>query len=309
VDVRQRAVDGRRVQGADPDQQQLRARDGALLGPRHGDHDAAQRPDHGPHQAEVLTATAELRFYEELNDFLPQERRKRDIAVPIDRARSVKDAIESLGVPHAEVDLVSVDGRSVDFTHLLAGGERVAVYPMFEAIDIAPLARLRPRPLRDPRFVADVHLGKLARHLRMAGFDTLWANHWNDDEIVALSLAQKRTILTRDKGMLRRSEVERGYFVRAVESAAQLAEVVRALQLEPLVAPFTRCRECNALLEEVRASEVIERVPEKVRGLYDRFKRCPGCERVYWKGTHFARMKGVLEGLDAEFSRPAPPLS
>ncbi len=237
---------------------------------------------------------AEFRFYEELNDFLPEERRKRDFPVEIDRARSVKDAIESVGVPHTEVDLVLVDGRSVDFTHLLRGGERVAVYPMFEALDISPLTRLRPRALRDPRFVADGHLGKLARHLRMAGFDTLWAKDWDDDEIVRLSLVQGRTILTRDKGMLRRKEVERGYFVRATESEAQLAEVVRALQLESGIAAFTRCRECNALLEEVPREAVLERLPEKVRGAYERFKRCPGCERVYWEGTHFARMKGVL---------------
>jgi hypothetical protein len=151
--------------------------------------------------------------------------------------------------------------------------------------------------LRDPRFVADGHLGKLARHLRMAGFDTLCDNDWDDDEIVQVSLVQKRTILTRDKGMLRRKEVERGYFVRATESEAQLAEVVRALQLEALVAPFTRCRECNTPLEDVPRSAVLDRLPGKVRGLYERFKRCPTCERVYWEGSHFERMKGVLARL------------
>ena len=242
-------------------------------------------------------ASAEFRFYEELNDFLPEERRKRDFTVEIDRARSVKDAIESVGVPHTEVDLILVDGRSVGFEHLLRGGERVAIYPMFEALDIAPLVRLRPRALRDPRFVADVHLGKLARHLRMAGFDTLWANDWKDDEIVRISGVQKRTILTRDTGMLRRKEVERGYFVRATESEQQLGEVVHALQLEGLVAPFMRCRECNVPLEEVPRQAVRDRLPPMVRDTYDRFKRCPGCERVYWEGTHFERMKSVLARL------------
>ena len=209
----------------------------------------------------------------------------------------MKDAIESAGVPHTEVDLIMVDGRSVGFGHLLTGGERVAVYPMFEALDITPLVHLRPRPLRDPRFVADGHLGKLARHLRMAGFDTLCDNDWDDDEIVQVSLVQKRTILTRDKGMLRRKEVERGYFVRATESEAQLAEVVRALQLESLVAPFSRCRECNMPIEDVAKEEVIGALPDKVRGFYDRFKRCPGCGRVYWEGTHFARMRAIFERL------------
>ena len=175
---------------------------------------------------------ATFRFYEELNDFLPEAQRKRDLAIEIDRARSVRDAIESAGIPHPEVDLVIVDGTSVGFDHLLRGGERIAVYPMFEALDISPIVRLRARALRDPRFVADGHLAKLARRLRMAGFDTLCDGAWDDDQIVALAAVQKRTILTRDKGMLRRSEVERGYFVRATESGEQLREVIRALQLE-----------------------------------------------------------------------------
>ena len=245
----------------------------------------------------ALRPTAELRFYEELNDFLPAENRKRALTVEVDRARSVKDAIESLGVPHTEVDLVIVDGQSVDFTRLLRGGERVAVYPMFEALDIAPLVRLRPRALRDPRFVADTHLGKLARHLRMAGFDTLYGNDWDDERLIATARAERRTILTRDKGLLRRRDVDRGYFVRGQDSEGQLAEVVRALQLEGLVAPFTRCRECNTPLVEVSREEALEQVPEKVRALYERFRRCPTCARVYWEGSHYERMKGVVARL------------
>src|SRR3954469_8276250 len=194
---------------------------------------------------------ATFRFYEELNDFLPEAWRKRDIAVEIDRARSVKDAIESLGVPHPEVDLVIVDGRSVDFACLIRGGERVAVYPMFERLDVAPLQRLRPRPLRDPRFIADANLGKLARHLRMAGFDVLFDARADDAAMVRGSAAERRTILTRDKGLLRRRDVERGYFVRSDAADVQLAEVVHALQLEGAMRPFTRCRECNTPLEDV----------------------------------------------------------
>jgi len=251
-------------------------------------------------------ATAEFRFYEELNDFLPAERRKLAFPIEIDRARSVKDAIESAGVPHTEVDLILVDGVSVDFTRVLRGGERVAVYPVFESLDIAPVVRLREVPLREPCFIADAHLGKLARHLRMAGFDTLWTNHWDDDAIVRIAAEQKRTILTRDKGMLRRGDVDRGYFVRATESEAQLAEVIRALQLEARLAPFPRCRECNVLLEDVSREAVLDRLPDMVRGLYTRFKRCPGCERVYWEGTHYARMKGVLERASAENSAVRP---
>src|SRR3989442_4054356 len=155
-------------------------------------------------------AFAELRFYEELNDFLAPELRKRAFQVPIDRGRSVKDAIESAGVPHTEVDLVLVDGASVAFGHVLHGGERVTVYPVFERLDIAPVVHLRPSPLRETRFVLDAHLGKLARHLRLAGFDSLWENDYGDEEIVALSVAQRRAVLPPDKGSLERRPPRRG---------------------------------------------------------------------------------------------------
>jgi uncharacterized protein len=242
-------------------------------------------------------SSAAFRFYEELNDHLPQALRKREFAVEIDRARSVKDAIESVGVPHTEVDLILVDGAPVGFGYVLRGGERVAVYPEFERFDIAPVTRLRERPLRDPRFVADTHLAKLARHLRMAGFDCLWDNEWSDEHIVTLAIAERRTILTRDRGILRRRVVERGYFVRSVQSERQLVEVVRSLQLEAMLRPFTRCRECNRMLEAASGEVVGAVVPPRVRTLYERFQFCPGCKRVYWEGTHYQRLRRVLDPL------------
>ena len=238
---------------------------------------------------------ATFRFYEELNDFLPAAWRKRDLDVEIDRARSVKDAIESFGVPHPEVDLVIVDGKSVGFGHVLRGGERVAVYPMFEALDVAPLQRLRPRPLRDPRFIAAANHGKLARHLRMAGFDVLYDSQADDESIVRDAAASRRTILTRDKGLLRRRDVERAYFVRLDAADVQLGEVVAALQLEGAMQPFTRCRECNEPLEDLPRESLPPAVPPAIRTLYDAFKRCPRCGRAYWPGSHYARMSGLLE--------------
>jgi uncharacterized protein with PIN domain len=247
---------------------------------------------------------ATFRFYEELNDFLPPASRKRDVAIPVDRARSVKDAIESAGVPHPEVDLILVDGRSVDFGHLLRGGERVAVYPMFERLDVSGLQRLRPRPLRDPRFIVDANLGKLARHLRMAGFDVQFDIDADDASIVQRAAQERRTILTRDKGLLRRREVERGYFVRSDQPDVQLAEVVAALQLEDAMRPFTRCRECNTPLEGIARDAVpVGLAPPRVLALYAAFKRCAGCARVYWPGSHYARMQQLL----ARVGRPPPP--
>jgi uncharacterized protein with PIN domain len=246
-------------------------------------------------ETEIRPTFAEFRFYEELNDFLPAEVRHKAFPVAIDRARSVKDAIESVGVPHTEVDLILVDGASVGFDHVLRGGERVAVYPVFERLDIAPLTHLRPRPLREPRFVADTHLGKLARHLRLAGFDCLWEKDFRDEEIVAFSVAQKRIVLTRDLGILKRSAVERGHFVRETESGAQLREVFLAFQLGNCLRPFSRCRACNTELHEVPKERVIERLPNEVRQRFDRFTECPQCLRVFWQGTHYERLLRLLK--------------
>ena len=129
----------------------------------------------------------EVRFYAELNDFLPPHRHQRTFTYEFHGTPSVKDTIEAIGVPHTEIDVILVDGRSVDFDHLLQGGERVAVYPVFERYDVSPLTRLRPAPLRVTRFVADVHLGTLARHLRLLGFDTTWERDFDDEEIVDIA--------------------------------------------------------------------------------------------------------------------------
>jgi len=247
------------------------------------------------HGGESERKSAEFRFYEELNDFLAPERRKTAFPVPIDRGRSVKDAFESVGVPHTEVDLVLVDGVSVAFEHVLRGAERVAVYPVFERFDIAPVLHLRPLPLRNPRFVLDCHLGKLARHLRMAGFDSLWEPDYDDAEIVALSVAQKRVVLTRDKGLLKRRAVQRGHFVRETESEKQFREVISAFQLERLLKPFTRCRMCNSPLRDVSKECVRGRVPEEVWKEHAAYTECPDCGRIFWPGTHYKRLLRLLK--------------
>ena len=134
---------------------------------------------------------------------------------------SVKDIIESFGVPHTEVDLVLVNSESSDFSHLVRNGDRAAVYPVFESLDITPVLRLRPQPLREPKFVLDVHLGTLAGYLRMLGFDTMYANRASDEELVDVSAQQGRILLTRDRGVLKHSIVTRGYWLRETDSRRQ----------------------------------------------------------------------------------------
>jgi uncharacterized protein len=238
--------------------------------------------------------SAEFRFYEELNDFLPAQFRRRAFIRRFRGTPSVKDAIEAIGVPHTEVDLVIIDGRSVGFDEKLRGGERVAVYPMFERLDISPLVRLRPAPLRVSRFVLDVHLGKLARHLRLLGFDTLWRNDLEDETIISLARDERRIILTRDRGILKDGRVTHGYWPRATDPMKQLEETVAALDLGSQIEPYSRCLECNGLLQEISRTEAGAAVPLQVLIAHRDFRRCTACGRTYWPGSHRGQLDRVV---------------
>jgi uncharacterized protein with PIN domain len=234
---------------------------------------------------------ADFRFYAELEDFLPRARRGVTFPCEFQGGPSVKDVVESLGVPHTEVELLLADGEPVDFSWILRDGARVSVFPAFRSIDVAPVARVRPATLREPRFVADGHLGRLARYLRMLGLDTAWQRDARDEEIAHLAATQDRIVLTRDLGLLKRRIVSRGYYVRELEPRRQLPEVVRRFDLARSIAPFSRCLRCNAPLETVRKEDVASALPPRVRERHDEFRRCPACGRVYWAGSHRQSME------------------
>ena len=238
---------------------------------------------------------ARFRFYAELNDFLSPDRRFVEFEYDFVDIATVKDRIESFGVPHVEVDLILVNGQSVDFSYRVQDGDRISIYPVFESFDIAGLTRLRPEPLRDPRFVLDVHLGRLAAYLRMLGFDSLYQNRCSDERLAELSHEEHRILLTRDVGLLKRGSVTHGYYLRTTQPRRQLAEVIRRFDLGRLANPFTRCLRCNTLLAEVEKDQVRHQLPGEVYLLHDRFLRCRDCGRAYWKGGHFRRMQKLIE--------------
>jgi uncharacterized protein with PIN domain len=247
---------------------------------------------HGSHARPLRSA--EFRFYEELNDFLPPARRKAGFLQTFCGTPAVRDVIQAMGVPHSAVDLVLVDGHAVGFEHRLQGGERVAVYPVFERLDISPLAHLRPRPLRRSRFILDAHLGRLARYLRMLGFDCAWQRDLDDPQIIDRALAEERIILTRDVGILKQKRVSHGYWLRNTRPDRQLAEVLDALDLRSQVKPFTRCMECNGPIRPVSRAAVTGRIDPQIQARFDRFWACDACGRVYWQGSHYRRMSRVV---------------
>lgn len=242
-------------------------------------------------------AQAEFRFYEELNDFLPPERRKKSFFADVAERATVKQAVEALGVPHTEIELILINGESVPYSHLVRDGDHISVYPRFETLDVSPLIRLRQRPLREPRFIADAHMGGLARYLRMLGFDTLFRNDYGDTELVNIAAAEHRIILTRDRGVLMRKAVSHGCYLRATRPREQLQEIVERLDLYRSARPFTRCMECNAPLEQVERERVACRLPKQVAHCNTDFWRCTGCGRVYWVGSHVRRMQKLIRAV------------
>ncbi len=244
--------------------------------------------------------TITLRFYEELNDFIEPSRRKVPFQLTVAPHRTIKDIIESTGVPHTEVDLILANGVSVGFEYRPADLDMISVYPVFESFDISPVVRLRRFPLRTLRFIADVHLGKLTRYLRLLGFDVVYDNSLDDEEIVSVAKRDGRIVLTADRGLLKRSQVTHGYCVRSDDADQQLVEVLRRFDCAAQTAPFSRCMKCNDLLEKVAKEEIVEQLEPKTRKYYEEFRRCSGCGKIYWKGTHFERLQSLISAAVRE---------
>ncbi len=244
----------------------------------------------------------QIRFYEELNDFLPRDRKKKPFLHSYSGNHTIKDIIESLGIPHVEVDLILVNGESVDFNFKPCDHDLVSVYPVFESLDISSVTRLRPKPLRTIKLILDVHLGKLARYLRLLGFDTIYETWLEDDQIVSVAFKENRIVLTRDIQLLKNGHVRHGYWIRSQKPLEQLKEVIQRLDLSGKIQPFHRCMECNGIIREVEKTAVIGFLKPKTRAHYEDFYQCEQCHRVYWNGSHYQRMVSMLKNLGIQMT-------
>lgn len=203
--------------------------------------------------------------------------------------------IESLGVPHPEVNFINVNGEYVNFSYIVSDGDTINVYPISSRSVIIPSVSVLPKPLSIIRFVLDIHLGKLATSLRLLGFDTLYRNDYEDEKLAEISYSQARILLTRDKGLLMRSLVTHGYYIRNTNPQQQTIEVLQRFDLFELISPFKRCLRCNGLLESVDKQCIVDKLPETVRSRLDVFQRCQDCNRIYWKGSHYERLQQFID--------------
>jgi len=230
-------------------------------------------------------STAYFRFLERLNDFLPGDQRENFIRVEFRGGQSIKHLVESLGVPHPEIGRVQINSWEGSLDTIAGDGDQVEVHPIQDGC------------LIEPRFLLDNHLGRLAAYLRMLGFDCLYRNDYEDQELAETLRRDERILLTRDRRLLMRKVVVHGYCPRSLDSLEQLAEVIRRFDLRKRIAPFHRCLRCNHPLESVAKEAVLERLEPLTKRYFDEFQFCPDCKQIYWKGSHYERMQALVEKL------------
>jgi hypothetical protein len=230
-----------------------------------------------------------------LNFYLPRQHEAGTaIEHQFDSGATVKDRIESLNVPHPEVELLVVNGESVGFDYQVQDGDTVNAYPSFDAVDVPDKVRLIPPYPGKPRFILDTHLGKLAAYLRMMGFDTLYENDYADDVLAQVSHDEDRILLTRDIGVLKRGLVTYGYFVRNTNPQRRLQEISQRYNLADHAQPFTYCMRCNGRLIGVDKMRIREKVSDDTFQAFDEFHQCQACGQIYWKGSHYEKMERLV---------------
>lgn len=243
-------------------------------------------------------ATVTLRLHEQLWPLLARERRCESFEYDCAQQASAKHALEALGVPHTEVEWLAVKGRPAGLDQLLRDGDLIEAWPRLTTPPSGYFQQLRVWPLpSSSRFIADAHLGGLARLLRLAGFDTLYRQDYQDREIARLSASETRIALTRDRELLKQRDIEYGCFVREQQPWSQLTELLRRLQLATAVRPFSLCLECNVTLQQVERAAVLDSLPPAVQAGQQHFTRCAQCDRIYWQGSHWKRMRERLDAV------------
>ena len=228
-----------------------------------------------------------LKFFGSLSDFLPLSQKNKWIEVGLHDHAAVKDTIESCGVPHTEVESLFINGRSCRFSRRLFDGDRVTAYPYRRKVGGRWTRALRRAAPKRPRFILDIHLGKLARHLRLLGLDARYETDLTDEGIVRIAEVEKRVVLTRDIGLLKHKSIVHALWVRSKDPVEQLKEVLAKFDLNKILKPFSRCLECNGKIAMVAKRRIEDRLPPKVREFHRRFYLCQDCEKIYWQGSHY----------------------
>ncbi|WP_020680657.1 Mut7-C RNAse domain-containing protein [Marinobacterium rhizophilum] len=239
----------------------------------------------------------QCRCHGRLNELLPPSQRWRVRTMHLKQEITLQQLLIPLHIPHPEVDLVMVNGAPARLDYCVRHGDQIHIYPDIGDIDDAAIVPLRVRPLPRARFILDVHLGRLARRLRLLGLDCWYRSQMDDRAIVRLARIQERVILTRDRGLLQRVEVSHGYYVRAIRPEAQLREVLARFEPGPWLRPLSRCMRCNGLIETMSGEEVQRLSRPDLEREFSVIYRCVGCHQLYWQGSHYEQLRKYVDQL------------
>lgn len=250
--------------------------------------------------------TIRIKFYNRLSKFLLDKSQKYITHKFIDRT-NVKDLIEAFGIPHTEVDVILVNKKSVTFNYLIKDGDKIEVFPNREKVFVKKLIPLKPKIIGKPKFIADVHLGGLVKLMRMFGLDVLYNNNYTDDEIVEISKTQKRIILTRDIGLLKRKNVKYGHFIFGTTKEEQFKETCQSFDLIKYSQPLSLCLECGTKLKRISHKKALERLKDFKFDKNLSFHTCEKCNKIYWEGSHYDKMKKKIQTLKIYLKHPSKP--
>lgn len=247
-----------------------------------------------------MTQHIHFRFYEELNDYLPESNRREWFVMDIESATTIRTILKKLVVPIEEIDLILVNQQSQGLDYQLHNEDRVSIYPVFELFDISSVSKIRIKPLRTLKFIGDVHLGRLCKYLRMLGFDTLYFKNYTVEQLIELSRQGRRILLSKDQKLGKHPKVNHWYWVRSSDPMEQIRDLYEKLDLEGNIDPLTRCIKCNNEIISIPKKEVMQKIQPRTAKYYEEFFRCPNCERIYWKGSHYEHM---LEFIQNQFQQ------
>jgi hypothetical protein len=200
-------------------------------------------------------------------------------------------------IPLDEIDLILVNQQSKGPDYLVQDADRISVYPVFELFDISEFREIREKPLRNPIFICDVHLGRLSRFLRMLGFDTVYSSSFTPKELVERSNAENRILLSKSYRLTHHPEVRRACLIRSSDPEEQITDMIDRLHLAGLSKPFTRCLNCNSELRQVTKPDITHQLQPKTAKYYNEFLRCPSCDLLFWEGSHYEHMTEFIHRL------------
>jgi len=243
----------------------------------------------------AIRQSIKISFSQDLQPLLRRDERGPLVEYRLQRRASIKDILESLGVPHTEIGAIQVEDRTLDFEFIPEPGLEIRVAGIEAPFEVTRPSRLRPEPLPAVRFVVDVNVGRLAALLRLTGFDAAYENGLRDNEIADLAHREQRIVLTRDRALLKRNKIDYGRLVRATYPEEQLLETLRFFGLTGPFDFFSRCLLCNCKLQPVAKAAILHRLEPKTRKYFNTFKTCPACDRIYWRGSHCDAMAAKLK--------------